>query len=110
MIENHSNVTVQLPTDVKRKLEVLAKNDNRKLSPYLRKLFEKITEGVELPGPGEFEPEKKFIIPEPPTSDKPRYIPPPPSQIHVKDRDYSSEINPEVLKPSEKTKWLNNYL
>lgn len=111
MKEPMSNITVQVPTHIKRKLEQMAADHgHKKMVSFLRKELEKMTAGVELKGPGEYIPKKDFVIPESEKSTYPKQIRINKSQepAEVKDRDYSGEIDPSVLSTIG-TKWANAF-
>jgi len=167
MKDDLSNITFQLPLTVKNKLLIMAGPDPRSLASFMRKICERVTKDVTLPGPDEHTPHKPYEIPDEVyvaignaasseltekndvapvniqgspigwgesefagvnkerkkiTRNRPAgltykkqepevYITlkskPEPSE--VKDRDYSTVIDPEALQPTQKTKWMNNF-
>lgn len=116
MNEHLSNITINLPISVKRKLEKMASDDNKKLPAFIRSVFVTITSGVELPGPGEHVPDKPYTLDEaekvPYKADSFRHfdhhgVTGEPSE--VKSRDYSGEIDPHVLTPGKSDKWMGKF-
>jgi len=108
--ENLSPISAQVPTPVKRKLEYMSKvTGSRNISRYIKRILMEITKDIELPGPGENLPDMNY-----PQELKEMFE----SKLvkvaeskrkefkEVKDKDYSSQINPEALLPNEKTKWM----
>src|SRR5688572_8630074 len=122
MSEPTSMITVCLPTVVKRKLEQMAREaGHKKLASFIRKELARITEHVALKtleepvSNEEFEKLYEEVHHQKPGRNpvrpyqKSQYLKPTSEPKEVKDKDYSSQINPAALQPTSKDKWMNQY-
>lgn len=112
MEDTHTNITVRVPINLKRKLEVLADTDGKKLAAFLRILLSETTKHIELPGPAETVAEKQERIARLPkitsAAYKPAYAKN--ASVQVTDKDYSGQIDPEALRPNSDTPWMNKFI